>query len=37
MNYVRIIGVALATFLWYHYLGLPWGLLAGCATAMLFL
>lgn len=34
---IKIIGAVLATFLWVHYLGMPWGLLAGCATAMLLL
>lgn len=37
MNYVNVGGVGLATFLWVHYLGMPYGLLAGASTAMLFL
>lgn len=36
-NYLRVAGVVLAAFLWVHYLGLPWGLLSGATTAMLFL
>ncbi len=33
----KIIGAALATFLWIHYLGMPYGLMAGIATALLVL
>jgi hypothetical protein len=33
----RCIGVALAAFLWIHYLGMPYGLIAAVATALLFL
>jgi hypothetical protein len=34
---MRIIGVVLAGFLWVHYLGMPFGLLASVATALLYL
>ncbi len=34
---LRIVGACLATFLFVHYLGLPYGLLAGCSVAMLFI
>ncbi len=34
---VRIIGVCLAGFLWIHYLGMPYGIMAAIATALLFL
>ena len=34
---LKIVGVALATFLFVHSMGMPYGLLAGAATAMLFL
>lgn len=34
---LRVAGAALATFLFVHYLGMPYGLLAGCAVAMLFI
>jgi hypothetical protein len=34
---VRVIGVLLAGFLFVHFLGMPYGLLAGVATALLFL
>ena len=40
MNYVtalRVCGVALATYLFVRVMGIPWGLLAGAALAMLFL
>lgn len=33
----RIIGVIIAGFLWIHYLGMPYGLIASVATALLFL
>jgi len=33
----RIIGTVLSAFLFVHYLGMPYGLLAGVATALLFL
>jgi len=34
---IRIAGVVLATFLLVKAMGIPWGLLWGCAVAMLFL
>ena len=34
---LRIVGVVLGTYLFVHYLGIPYGLLAGCSLAMLFL
>ncbi len=33
----KIIGCLLAGFLWIHYLGMPYGLLAGVATALVVL
>jgi hypothetical protein len=33
----RVIGVVLAGFLFIHYLGMPYGLIAAVATALLFL
>lgn len=33
----RIVGAVLAGYLWIHYLGMPYGLLAAVATALLFL
>lgn len=34
---LKIIGVALGSFLFVRAMGLPWGLLAGVALALLFL
>jgi len=34
---LRIIGVVLATYLFTRSMGIPWGLLAGLAVALLFL
>ena len=34
---IKIAGVALATFLFVHFQGLPWGLLSGAALAMIVL
>jgi len=33
----KIIGAVLATYLWIHYLGMPYGLIAGVATALMVL
>lgn len=37
VNYFKLGGVALVTFLGIHYQGVPWGLLIGVAAALLFL
>jgi hypothetical protein len=34
---IKAMGAGLATFLWVHYLGMPYGILAGIATVLLFL
>jgi hypothetical protein len=34
---LRVIGVALATYLFVRTMGMPWGLLAGLSVALLFL
>lgn len=37
MNWIKIAGVVLLAYLLIHAIGLPWGLLWGCAAAMIVL
>jgi hypothetical protein len=34
---VKVVGVALATFVFVHFQGMPWGIISGAALAMIVL